>query len=64
MIELGYNFHKKSLDKIKRYKNPVIDVCNNGVTETESTVSVFYRSYATITLKVDKKDVMTVYKNY
>ena len=24
MIELGYNFDKKSLDKIKRFKNPVI----------------------------------------
>ena len=26
MIELGYNFDKKSLDKIKRYKNPIIDI--------------------------------------
>ena len=31
MIELGYNFHKKSLDKIKRYKNPVIDISKNKI---------------------------------
>ena len=31
MIELGYNFDKKSLDKIKRYKNPVIDISKNKI---------------------------------
>ena len=31
MIELGYNFDKKSLDKIKRYKNPVIDISKNEI---------------------------------
>ena len=31
MIELGYNFDKKSLDKIKRFKNPVIDITKNKI---------------------------------
>ena len=31
MIELGYNFDKKSLDKIKRFKNPVIDISKNKI---------------------------------
>ena len=35
-----------------------------GVTNTLSTVYVFYKSYATITLKIDKQNGMTVYKNY
>ena len=26
MIELGYDFDKKSLDKIKKFKNPVLDI--------------------------------------
>ena len=26
MIELGYNFDKKSLNKIKKFKNPVLDI--------------------------------------
>ena len=26
MIEIRYNFDKKSLDKIKRFKNPVLDI--------------------------------------
>ena len=26
MIEIGYNFLKKDLDKIKRFKNPVLDM--------------------------------------
>ena len=29
MIELGYNFDKKSLDKIKRFKNLAIDISKN-----------------------------------
>ena len=31
MIELGYNFDKKSLDKIKKFKNPVIDISKNKI---------------------------------
>ena len=31
MIELGYNFDKKSLDKIKRYINPVIDISKSKI---------------------------------
>ena len=26
MIEIGYNFDKKSLEKIKKFKNPVLDI--------------------------------------
>ena len=26
MIELGYNFNTKDLDKIKKYKNPTINI--------------------------------------
>ena len=29
MIELGYNFLKKDLDKIQRFKNPVLDIDKN-----------------------------------
>ena len=29
MIELGYNFLKKDLDKIQRFKNPVLDINKN-----------------------------------
>ena len=31
MIELGYNFDKKSLDKIKRFKNSVLDIHKNKI---------------------------------
>ena len=31
MIELGYNFDKKSLDKIKRFKNPTLDITKNKI---------------------------------
>ena len=31
MIELGYNFDKKSLDKIKRFKNPILDIHKNKI---------------------------------
>ena len=31
MIEIGYNFDKKSLDKIKRFKNPVLDIHKNEI---------------------------------
>ena len=31
MIELGYNFDIKSLNKIKRFKNPVLDIHKNKI---------------------------------
>ena len=31
MIELGYNFDKKSLDKIKKFKNPVLNIQKNKI---------------------------------
>ena len=31
MIELGYNFDKKSLNKIKRFKNPTLDILKNKI---------------------------------
>ena len=31
MIELGYNFDKKSLNKIKRFKNPVLDITKDKI---------------------------------
>ena len=33
MIELGYSFDKKSLDKIKRFKNPVLDIHKNKISK-------------------------------
>ena len=31
MIEIGYNFLKKDLDKIQRFKNPTLDVDKNRI---------------------------------
>ena len=31
MIEIGYNFLKKDLDKIKRFKNPVLDIVKSKI---------------------------------
>ena len=31
MIEIGYNFDRKSLDKIKKFKNPVLDIHKNKI---------------------------------
>ena len=31
MIKIGYNFDKKTLDKIKRFKNPVLDIYKNEI---------------------------------
>ena len=31
MIEIGYNFLKKDLDKIKRFKNPTLDINKNKI---------------------------------
>ena len=29
MIELGYNFLKKDLDKIQKFKNPILNINKN-----------------------------------
>ena len=31
MIEIGYNFLKKDLNKIKRFKNPTLDIDKNRI---------------------------------
>ena len=31
MIEIGYNFLKKDLDKIQKFKNPTLDIDNNKI---------------------------------
>ena len=31
MIEIGYNFLKKDLDKIKRFKNPALDIVKSRI---------------------------------
>ena len=31
MIEIGYNFLKKDLNKIQRYKNPTLDIGKNRI---------------------------------
>ena len=36
MIEIGYNFDKKSLDKIKRFKNPVLDIHRNKINKNSN----------------------------
>ena len=44
MIELGYNFDKKSLDKIKRFKNPVLDIHKNKINKN-SKYKIFLNKY-------------------
>ena len=31
MVEIGYNFLKKDLDKIQRFKNPTLDIDKNRI---------------------------------
>ena len=31
MIELGYSFLKKDLNKISKFKNPTLDINKNGI---------------------------------
>ena len=31
MIEIGYNFLKKDLNKIQRFKNPTLDIDKNKI---------------------------------
>ena len=35
MIELGYNFLKKDLDKIQKFKNPTLDINKNKLNKTQ-----------------------------
>ena len=62
------NYRIYSFDVYRKIRddntNKFINITCNGVTNTQSTVYVFYKSYATITLKIDKQNGMTVYKNY
>ena len=62
------NYRIYSFDVYRKIRddntNKFINITCNGVTNTLSTVYVFYKSYATITLKIDKQNGMTVYKNY
>ena len=62
------NYRIYSFDVYRKIRddntNKFINITCNGVTNTPSTVYVFYKSYATITLKIDKQNGMTVYKNY
>ena len=62
----NYRIYSFNLDrKIKDDNtNKFINIVCNADTDKEATVYVVYRSYATITLKIDKKDGMIVYKNY
>ena len=62
------NYRIYSFDVYRKIRddntNKFINITCNGVTDNLSTVYVFYKSYATITLKIDKQNGMTVYKNY
>ena len=40
MIEIGYNFLKKDLDKIKRFKNPTLDI-NKSKLNKNSKYKIF-----------------------
>ena len=62
----NYRIYSFNLDRKIRDDdtNIFINITFNGLTNIESTVYVFYRSYATITLKIDKQNGMTVYKSY
>ena len=31
MIEIGYNFLKKDLNKMQKFKNPTLDIDNNKI---------------------------------
>ena len=37
MIEIGYNFLKKDLDKIKRFKNLVLDIVKSKIIKNRNT---------------------------
>ena len=62
------NYRIYSFDVYRKIRddntNKFINITCNAVSDNLATVYVFYKSYATITLKIDKKNGMTVYKNY
>ena len=62
------NYRIYSFDVYRKIRddntNKFINITCNGVTDNLATVYVFYKSYATITLKIDKQNGMTVCKNY
>ena len=62
----NYRIYSFNLDRKIRddNTNKSINIVCNGVTNTVSTVYVYDRSYATITLKINKQNGMTVYKSY
>ena len=62
----NYRIYSFNLDRKIRNDNTnnCINIECTGVTNNPSTVYVIYKSYATIILKIDKKDGMTVYKSY
>ena len=62
----NYRIYSFNLDRKIRddNTNKFINITCNVVTNDLSTVYVVYKSYATITLKIDKQNDMTVYKSY
>ena len=44
MIEIGYNFDKKSLDKIKKFKNPVLDIHKNKINKNSKYKIILNKS--------------------
>ena len=36
MIQIGYDFDKKSLDKIRKFKNPVLDIHKNKINKNSN----------------------------
>ena len=62
----NYRIYSFNLDRKIRddNTNKFINIVCNSVTNAVSTVHLYYRNYATITLKIDKQNGMTVYKSY
>ena len=62
------NYRIYSFDVYRKIRddntNKFINITCNAVSDNLATVYVFYKSYATITLKIDKQNGMTVYKSY
>ena len=36
MIEIGYSFLKKDLNKVRRYKNPTLDIDKNRIKKIQN----------------------------
>ena len=36
MIEIGYNFLKKDLNRVKKYKNPTLDIDKNRIKKIQN----------------------------